>query len=239
MAVYDGHGGDYASSKLKETAHVVLARQPALNTGDVAKAFRDAAKEVDQALIDHAETVIADRKDRARRGRRGTSVGTRRLRRRCGGEGEEAHLSGSTAVMMLIRRKPDQDQESFLRKPKGGGSFAEEDDDEEEETHDIYAASSSFLSVDGDEAGGGGAGAGKSPSLRVASEGSDGDDVVALPDVHVAWTGDCRAILCRGGKAVQLTEDHKATRPDEKARVEAAGGVVDSKGRLGRVLAVS
>ena len=40
-----------------------------------------------------------------------------------------------------------------------------------------------------------------------------------------AWpacaAGDCRAVLCRAGKALQLTEDHSAASPSERARVEA------------------
>lgn len=39
--------------------------------------------------------------------------------------------------------------------------------------------------------------------------------------------GDCRAVLCRAGKALQLTEDHSAASPSERARVEATGARVD------------
>jgi serine/threonine protein phosphatase PrpC len=39
--------------------------------------------------------------------------------------------------------------------------------------------------------------------------------------------GDSRAVLCReGGLAEDLSTDHKPDRSDEKARVEAAGGLV-------------
>ena len=58
-------------------------------------------------------------------------------------------------------------------------------------------------------------------------------------EVHVAWLGDCRAVLCRGGEAVALTQDHKASRPDEMERIRQAGGIVDHKGRLQHSLAVS
>ncbi|EOY25008.1 hypothetical protein QUC31_009062 [Theobroma cacao] len=44
--------------------------------------------------------------------------------------------------------------------------------------------------------------------------------------VVVANCGDSRAVLCRGGTAVALSSDHKPDRPDERERVEAAGGTV-------------
>jgi serine/threonine protein phosphatase PrpC len=44
--------------------------------------------------------------------------------------------------------------------------------------------------------------------------------------VHVANVGDCRALLCRGGKAMRLSEDHKPNRRDERARIVKAGGLV-------------
>jgi serine/threonine protein phosphatase PrpC len=59
--------------------------------------------------------------------------------------------------------------------------------------------------------------------------------VVALlreSQLLVAHCGDCRAVLAKEGgdgllgEVLQLTSDHKPERPDEKARVEAAGGFV-------------
>ena len=47
--------------------------------------------------------------------------------------------------------------------------------------------------------------------------------------------GDCRAVLCRGGAAVRLSEDHKPERRDEKARIEKAGGNVINLGGIHRV----
>lgn len=38
--------------------------------------------------------------------------------------------------------------------------------------------------------------------------------------------GDSRAVLSRAGNAIALSQDHKATREDERARIEAAGGYV-------------
>jgi|ERR1712194_831682 len=41
-----------------------------------------------------------------------------------------------------------------------------------------------------------------------------------------ANVGDSRAILCRAGQAVAVSEDHKPDRLDEKKRIERAGGLV-------------
>jgi len=56
--------------------------------------------------------------------------------------------------------------------------------------------------------------------------------------IWCANVGDSRALLCRDGKAVQLSLDHKPDRDDEAARIEAAGGFVSFRRVLGR-LAVS
>jgi serine/threonine protein phosphatase PrpC len=39
-------------------------------------------------------------------------------------------------------------------------------------------------------------------------------------------TGDSRAVLCRGGEAVALSDDHKPDNAEEKERILAAGGEV-------------
>ncbi|GJP76035.1 hypothetical protein CLOP_g16227 [Closterium sp. NIES-67] len=46
--------------------------------------------------------------------------------------------------------------------------------------------------------------------------------------LHVAHAGDCRAVLCRKGAANVLTSDHKASREDERDRIENLGGHVDN-----------
>nr|CAB3474795.1 unnamed protein product [Digitaria exilis] len=50
--------------------------------------------------------------------------------------------------------------------------------------------------------------------------------VVNPTHVVVANAGDSRAVLSRGGVPVPLSVDHKPDRPDELARIEAAGGRV-------------
>ncbi|KAF8116754.1 hypothetical protein N665_0014s0018 [Sinapis alba] len=65
--------------------------------------------------------------------------------------------------------------------------------------------------------------------------------VLTKEHIVVANTGDSRAVLCRNGMAIPLSSDHKPDRPDERARIEAAGGrvlVVDGA-RVEGILATS
>lgn len=45
--------------------------------------------------------------------------------------------------------------------------------------------------------------------------------------VMCANCGDSRAVLCRGGRVVELSHDHKPNQAREKNRIEAAGGYVE------------
>ncbi|KAI0051824.1 protein serine/threonine phosphatase 2C [Auriscalpium vulgare] len=56
--------------------------------------------------------------------------------------------------------------------------------------------------------------------------------------LYVANAGDARGVLCRGGKALRLTYDHKGTDKQEAKRITDSGGFVMS-GRVNGVLAVT
>jgi serine/threonine protein phosphatase PrpC len=59
--------------------------------------------------------------------------------------------------------------------------------------------------------------------------------VIAGGMLLVANAGDSRAVLSRGGRAIGLSRQHTAELPDERARIEAAGGKVVSRGGSWRV----
>lgn len=67
---------------------------------------------------------------------------------------------------------------------------------------------------------------------------------IAVPPVNTrrvlysANAGDARGVLCRAGKAVRLTYDHKGSDKQEAKRITDAGGFVMS-GRVNGVLAVT
>ncbi|KAI3514109.1 hypothetical protein L1887_12427 [Cichorium endivia] len=50
--------------------------------------------------------------------------------------------------------------------------------------------------------------------------------VLTPEKIIVANCGDSRAVLCRNGRAIPLSTDHKPDRPDEFDRIQAAGGRV-------------
>ncbi|CAL0300197.1 unnamed protein product [Lupinus luteus] len=54
----------------------------------------------------------------------------------------------------------------------------------------------------------------------------------------VANAGDCRAVLCRKGEAIDMSQDHRPIYPSERMRVEELGGFIDD-GYLNGVLSVT
>ncbi|KAH9572848.1 hypothetical protein CY35_02G173300 [Sphagnum magellanicum] len=82
----------------------------------------------------------------------------------------------------------------------------------------------------------------RAESNQQRDAGSTASTAVLVGDcLLVANVGDSRAVICRGGKAFALSNDHKPNRIDERRRIEDAGGVVmwDGTWRVGGVLAVS
>lgn len=88
------------------------------------------------------------------------------------------------------------------------------------------AAAASTSAADG---GGDGEGDATTPCPSAAA--TDGDGVT----LYTANCGDCRAVLCRGGAALRLSEDHKPNSREEKSRVERAGGCVINVNGIWRV----
>jgi protein phosphatase 1A len=66
--------------------------------------------------------------------------------------------------------------------------------------------------------------------------GSTGCAVIIAGDNIICFNvGDSRAILCRDGKPVLLSLDHKPSNPEEKKRIEDAGGSIIGKYVNGKI----
>lgn len=51
--------------------------------------------------------------------------------------------------------------------------------------------------------------------------------LVTKDKIYCTNSGDSRAVLCKNGKAVALSFDHKPQNPDETARIEKSGHFVE------------
>lgn len=54
-------------------------------------------------------------------------------------------------------------------------------------------------------------------------------------ELYVANAGDSRGVLCRGGEAIALSQDHKPSLDTERTRIEAAGGFLSDIAGMCRV----
>lgn len=57
--------------------------------------------------------------------------------------------------------------------------------------------------------------------------------------IWLANAGDSRAIMCRKGRGVQISRDHKSDSLDEKKRIQALHGYITENARVNGVLALS
>lgn len=62
--------------------------------------------------------------------------------------------------------------------------------------------------------------------------------LVTKTEVYVANAGDTRCVIAANGQAKDLSHDHKPDVPEEKKRVEKAGGFVE-EGRVNGIIAIS
>uniref|UniRef100_A0A0D6R8I6 protein-serine/threonine phosphatase n=1 Tax=Araucaria cunninghamii TaxID=56994 RepID=A0A0D6R8I6_ARACU len=63
--------------------------------------------------------------------------------------------------------------------------------------------------------------------------------MVSGRDVLVANAGDCRAVLSRHGRAIEMSKDHRPCCVKERKRIEGSGGYVDDDGYLNGQLNVT
>lgn len=134
-----------------------------------------------------------------------------------GGDGQGGGSGGRRALLAVLDGHGGHVCAEFCRRHLGGllsEQLAGGGDDGDSLRGAVLAVEAAFASAAAD--------------LNLAS--TSGSCLVAAlvggGELHVANVGDSRAVLCRAGHAVALSEDHKPSRGDERARVLAAGGLV-------------
>jgi len=176
--------------------------------------------------------------------------------------------SGCTAVTAYLRIEDDDGRQSFLHdaptSPAPNSADSENDEDTSNKTgsgdslpingedKDTKSKPSSRLRAALRNLGGGSSSgrASSSPTTPRSSSpttarkvSSEGVTMIIPPSnarrvLYCANAGDARGVLCRNGKAVRLTYDHKGSDRQEAKRITDAGGFVLS-GRVNGVLAVT
>jgi protein phosphatase 2C len=206
FGVFDGHGGADAADHCKDTMHERL-------------------KEVILASeLGHSESESADAKDENVSGKQGDLLSTGGLNTELL---EKSPTSNSKEILFNLSRVSTS-SEMAARHGTNNVDGVEKDEDE---NGDAVTANCSSEAISNalakafkltDEAF---AELGNEEELSLVGTTA----VVALissRSIYVANTGDSRAVLSRNGRAAALTDDHKAAREDETARVEAAGGQI-------------
>ncbi|CAB3403653.1 unnamed protein product [Caenorhabditis bovis] len=144
--------------------------------------------------------------------------------------------SKSPIQLSAKKSKSDENSEEQAADIKEGSAEVKgEDDDEDEEDHDFVAEEEEEdedeeeeFSEDEDES---------DLSRFMLGSGAEvpGDDsgttacvcLMNSEKIIVANAGDSRAVLCRAGKAVDLSVDHKPEDEGESQRIHAAGGTIE------------
>ncbi|KAH3734017.1 hypothetical protein DPMN_040456 [Dreissena polymorpha] len=113
------------------------------------------------------------------------------------------------------------DEEDYVEEDDSEDDDDDDDDEEAEEIGGIFGVKSV---ADGEE----------EHSEEPGSDSGCTAVVTLIRDsrVYVANAGDSRCVLCRAGKAVDLSFDHKPEDERERSRIEAAGGKVTNDGRV-------
>eukprot|EP01024_Parvocaulis_polyphysoides_P051412 TRINITY_DN5057_c1_g1_i1.p2 TRINITY_DN5057_c1_g1~~TRINITY_DN5057_c1_g1_i1.p2 ORF type:complete len:386 (+),score=70.29 TRINITY_DN5057_c1_g1_i1:203-1360(+) len=206
LGVYDGHGGPEVARFCADHMGQELIQQENYQKGQITQALQDVFFRMDQMLLD--ERFSKELED---------------LKLNEGGkEGDKNNPKNSGS---------NQNTNSNSSERDGTGSL--------ELLRWLRTRLSSNGDADPNSNGEGGDGGGGGVSrVGEGTVQSGCTAVVALikeAKLYVANAGDSRAVLSRGGKAVQLSEDHKPALDGERSRIVAAGGFLSEMAGVTRV----
>lgn len=218
--IYDGHGGDETAVFLQKELHHRIFEHAKEFIESPVTSIVSICESVDNEILETQNRSMLPSRKRTFFGDWGNVDGG-------DGDADDAecfdeedtacHLqpisfSGAAAVFAIVA-KPRKKRRRGI-KDQGGADDDDQDDKDDTKTTD-----------DGQD------------KQEGATNESDADEHPTT--LYIANVGDCRAVVGTwDGQAIELTKDHKASLPEEKARIEASGGFVHN-GRLDGILAIS
>lgn len=218
FAVFDGHGGGAVSKIVAEKLPDMLRKEQKFKEGQYADALVACFRNMDAYL-------------NSTLGRSHVAEVSVQL--------EEEHIKKLSAKERAeLQLEIDNDDMAEMDEDDDQDDMAEVDEEDEQEAH---------VMLSGGVQSDGAMDDGSMDEMGVDDDGHSPDGIgctaiVALierPGVDAAWRlyvancGDARCVLCdRAGRAIPMSKDHKPTHKAERARIEAAGGVVTWEGRI-------
>ncbi|XP_066482928.1 protein phosphatase 1G isoform X2 [Tiliqua scincoides] len=236
FSVYDGHGGEEVALYCAKYLPEIIKDQKAYKEGKLQKALEDAFLAIDAKLT--TEEVIKELSLMAGRPRDGGDEKEEKVADEDDVDNEEAALLHEEATMTIeelltrygqncVKGKlgpPSKEPGQECSEDEDGYSSEEaeneEDEDDTEEAEEDEDEDMMLPGMEGKEKPG-------SDSGTTA--------VVALirgKQLIVANAGDSRCVVSEGGKAVDMSYDHKPEDEVELARIKNAGGKVTMDGRV-------
>ncbi|XP_053210593.1 probable protein phosphatase CG10417 isoform X2 [Panonychus citri] len=142
-----------------------------------------------------------------------SATGNARAGVKTGGDGEED--SDYDSSDMEYGEENDIDDDDDDDEDDDEEDDDEDDDDDDDEDGDSFEASTTDFEIPGKDSG--------CTAVFALLKGNR---------LYVANAGDSRCVVSRRGKALDMSLDHKPEDTIEKKRIEAAGGIVNSDGRV-------
>mmetsp|Transcript_77794 Transcript_77794/g.155798 ORF Transcript_77794/g.155798 Transcript_77794/m.155798 type:complete len:427 (+) Transcript_77794:36-1316(+) len=245
FGVWDGHGGKEVARYVKRHMCLEVTKLQEYQEGAFGAALVKAFHKMDELLWDQANLpeLNALKKDGDDDGEEDESESE--------AEGSGAVAASSAPLQAGPRRRAASESSDVSGSVGAKGQGPEDEEDGAAQVLQLFKTLlASKKQMKAASAGGGGDGGGGGGGGVVVGGGSK-PTVCNLPSVHVtagctsvvalligakqlvvANAGDSRAVLCRSGEAVALSEDHKPSQKRELDRIERVGGFVNGVGRV-------
>eukprot|EP00802_Teleaulax_amphioxeia_P016680 Tamp_16804.p1 GENE.Tamp_16804~~Tamp_16804.p1 ORF type:complete len:408 (-),score=90.36 Tamp_16804:212-1372(-) len=209
FAVFDGHGGQEVAKFASKHMPAEFEKIVAEKKGDLEAALPLAFHHIDKMLRE--EGHAAEIRSLSRNSGTDTSSAA----------GGAAGGAGGRNNAAMVRSSIDESLEEARKKGKLT----------QKEAMELMVKMMALQRLDQKAAAGSSADKGGRPSdssgeERTAAGCTANVVLVTAKHVIVANAGDSRSVMCRKGKALALSQDHKPNNPSERARITKAGGFV-------------